>query len=170
LERVSPSEAIYPLQHVTEKTTIYTPKVIVFRENEHKGYAFMDVPTTLDVLTACAISSNKHTHQLSKELLETTEEIIRSILLRAWYEKQDCIVLGALGCGAFHNPPTQIAQAFHKVLCEDEYANLFKLIVFAIIEDHNSLNGNLQPFVEQFKSKALSLPQLQKKALQSIKK
>ena len=65
----------------------------------------------------------------------------------------DSIVLGAFGCGAFHNPPKHIARLFHEVIDEEEFKDKYKLIAFAILEDHNSpRGGNLQPFIEEFKS------------------
>ena len=64
----------------------------------------------------------------------------------------DSIVLGAFGCGAFHNPPKHITRLFHEVIDEKEFQNKYKLIAFAILEDHNSpKGGNLQPFIEEFK-------------------
>jgi len=63
----------------------------------------------------------------------------------------DSIVLGAFGCGAFHNPPHHIAQLFHEVIDEAEFKNKYKLIAFAVLEDLNSpRGGNLQPFIEEF--------------------
>lgn len=49
-----------------------------------------------------------------------------------------------------------------------EYAQSFKYIVFAIIDDHNAKkahnpNGNVQPFAEVFKVDMLTIDQLQEK-------
>ena len=68
-------------------------------------------------------------------------------------KNDDSIVLGAFGCGAFQNPPKHIARLFHEVIDEEEFKDKYKLIAFAILEDHNSpRGGNLQPFIEEFKS------------------
>ena len=58
----------------------------------------------------------------------------------------DSLVLGAWGCGAFGNPPEQMAQLFIDVLNEDEFHGRYKDIRFAIIEDHNSRGRNYQTF------------------------
>ena len=47
----------------------------------------------------------------------------------------DAIVLGAWGCGAFRNPPTEVARCFKEVLTEDDMIGLYKRVVFAIIAD-----------------------------------
>lgn len=65
------------------------------------------------------------------------------------------IVLGAFGCGIFHNPPKDIAKCFNMVINEKEFKNAFDKIVFAILEDccsNNKYNksGNFRPFKEQF--------------------
>jgi uncharacterized protein (TIGR02452 family) len=64
-------------------------------------------------------------------------------------------VLSAFGCGAFANPPNHIARLFKEVFLEDEFLGVFKYIVFAIYEDHNSSKahnpyGNVLPFLEVF--------------------
>jgi uncharacterized protein (TIGR02452 family) len=64
------------------------------------------------------------------------------------------LVLGAFGCGAFGNPPRQMAELFKKVLAEKEFYGFFSEICFAIIEDDNSTKcnkeGNYKPFKEVF--------------------
>ena len=62
----------------------------------------------------------------------------------------DALVLGALGCGAVANPPLHIAQLFKQVMEEREFKNKYRKIVFAVIEDRNSRNHNLLPFLTVF--------------------
>jgi uncharacterized protein (TIGR02452 family) len=66
------------------------------------------------------------------------------------------LVLSALGCGAFCNPPGHMASLFHEILQEKPYKQAFKEIVFAIQNDHNTHKwynplGNFQPFADEFK-------------------
>jgi len=65
---------------------------------------------------------------------------IRSILRagRLCQLSADTIVLGAFGCGAFHNPPDQVARMFKEVLQESSIQNLYREIIFAIKEEHNA--------------------------------
>ena len=80
---------------------------------------------------------------------------IKQILDIALENGNDSIVLSAFGCGAYGTPPKIVAKIFHDVIYSDEYKNLFKEIVFAIINlpstngTHNP-EGNFKPFKETF--------------------
>lgn len=50
-------------------------------------------------------------------------------------EKYDHVILGALGCGAFGNPPHQVASIFHELL--QQYAGLLPPVTFAILGERN---------------------------------
>ena len=58
----------------------------------------------------------------------------------------DALVLSAFGCGAFGNPPSDIARLFAEVLGEPEFAQAFKGISFAIIDDQNGTFAPLPAF------------------------
>ncbi len=67
----------------------------------------------------------------------------------------DSLVLSAMGCGAFANPPAHIAKLFHQVIEEEEFKNAFKLIDFAILDGYrtglrHNPEGNLKPFQREF--------------------
>lgn len=127
--------------------TIYTPQVIVSRHSEADGYGWLSKPMALDVLTACALD-RKQQRDLPYSPLEESQmgDIIESVLLRAVTEGKDCIILGAFGCGAFNNPPLQVATIFRKKLIDEGFARFFRLVVFAIIEDGNSAGKNMASF------------------------
>ncbi len=60
-----------------------------------------------------------------------------------------------------------IAQLFREVITR-QFTKSFKYIVFSIINDHNAgkahnRNGNIQPFAEVFKVKALTINELREK-------
>jgi len=50
-----------------------------------------------------------------------TKEKIRLVLRIAAREKHELLVLGALGCGAFRNPPADFAMRWSEVLDEEEF-------------------------------------------------
>lgn len=60
------------------------------------------------------------------------------------------LVLGALGCGAYGNPPEEVARIFKRVICGDSrratHAEGIEEIVFAIFDD----GENLRVFREVF--------------------
>ena len=80
---------------------------------------------------------------------------IRVILNLAAIHEHDCIVLSAFGCGAYRNPPNEVANIFFEKLRENEYNGRFSKVIFAIFNDHNacheySPDGNIVPFVNVF--------------------
>ena len=77
-----------------------------------------------------------------------TKMKIRTMLSLAAKNKCEFIILGAWGCGVFKNNPVDIADAFYEVLVDEGYERLFKQVVFAIINDSNSVGDNLSIFKE----------------------
>lgn len=55
------------------------------------------------------------------------------------------LVLGALGCGVYANPPAEIAKFWLEVLREDEFhGNLWREVYFAVYDSKN--NGSFEIF------------------------
>ena len=76
---------------------------------------------------------------------------IMAIVRAAEVSGCEVAILSAFGCGAFGNPPEQVAQMFHTHLAK----SALKHVVFAIVDDHNSYrhhneNGNFLPFFYEF--------------------
>lgn len=136
---------------------IYSPDVIFFREAEGRNYRLSDNPFRASVISVAGVAHpplDKNGLMFPREQ-EQTKDKIRTILRIAMEHCHDALVLGALGCGAFGNPPAQVAKLFHEVFEEPEFKNQFKKVVFAILEDRNSLRnsttGNYMPFKNEFK-------------------
>lgn len=71
-------------------------------------------------------------HIADNDLLELHVRRWRQIM-RAAAGRDDVLVLGAFGCGAFRNPPALVADAFQELLRRDPLlAAAFKEIVFAV--------------------------------------
>lgn len=66
---------------------------------------------------------------------------IKLILLTAHQKKTTHLILGALGCGAYHNPPEEVAKMFRKCIYGDRKGKGvldlggLEEIVFAIFDD-----------------------------------
>jgi len=152
--------APYPLRNCN---VVYTPDVCVFRDTEAKGYRLLEDPIPVAFI-ACAAKS--HPQLVSGKLRLHPREVaeletkIRRTLSAALSHGHDCIVLSALGCGAFCNPPQHVAEIFHTVLTTAPYVNTFRVVAFAIFDDHNAgkahnPEGNYRPFARVFGEEAL---------------
>jgi uncharacterized protein (TIGR02452 family) len=105
---------------------ILSPDVPVFRTED--GTA-LDEPWTLGILTCAAPYALGVGLERSADLLAAR---IRRVLAIAAAHGYDGLVLGAWGCGAFHNDPARTARDFHAALTERDGA--FSDVVFAIAD------------------------------------
>jgi uncharacterized protein (TIGR02452 family) len=141
---------MYPLP---EFGGFYSPSVTVFRDTEANGYAFLRKPRHVAFIAASAYKDPKlkeNGEELVDEVFEATKKKILAILDIALLHKHDSIVLSAFGCGAYNNPAPSMARAFKEVL--KEYKDRFRVVAFAIIDDHNAKgDGNFKIFQEMFK-------------------
>lgn len=131
---------------------IYSADVTVFKDGE---YEWLYDPYQTAFISVAAMNINRALRQgepvlvdgrLSDRAVAITKNKIRTIYRIGILHGHDSLVLGAWGCGAFGNPPEQMAQIFVDVLNEDEFRGRYKDIRFAIIEDHNSRGRNYQMF------------------------
>lgn len=136
---------------------IYTPNAFVFRGTESEGYKLLDSPFYVSFV---AVPGMNHPEldsdgMIINNLIEPIKNKIRTIFRIGLIHGHDSLVLGALGCGAFRNPPRHVARLFHEVIDEPEFKNKYRCIVFAILDDHNAHQkhnpeGNFKPFAEEF--------------------
>lgn len=146
----------YPLNR--DYGGIYTPNATVFRGEEKDGYPLLGESSFLMSFIAVPGINRpdlKDATHLADNMIEGTKNKMRTILRIGLRHGHDSLVLGALGCGAFCNPPSHIAQLFHEVFEEAEFKNKYRLISFAILDDHNAHRshnpeGNYLPFVKEF--------------------
>lgn len=155
-------EQYFPLEkpgEVDKFTGIYTENVTVFRE---VGYGFCEDVFHVDVFTLAAI----HLYGAPPEgFKEATASRIRAIYQCAAEHGVHTLVLAALGCGAFRNPPLIIAELFIQIL-QTEFEGVFKHVIFGIIlsennigifkERVNTLVTNNPKFTKELKSKAMA--------------
>lgn len=122
---------------------IYSPTVLIFRENEAKGYSFMWNSTSPNLLPRVSVISlaaenirgsgsvknGKYTNQNTRILMM---DKMRLILRTAATNRHSRLILGALGCGVFGHPPSEVATCWRNVLHEPEFDGWFETIIFAI--------------------------------------
>ncbi|HKL57680.1 MAG TPA: TIGR02452 family protein [Sphaerochaeta sp.] len=142
---------------------VYSPKVTVFRGREKDGYPLLDQPYKASFIALPAIygppliKNKKGLYEMEEPDRLLTKEKIRTLLKVAKNHNHQTLILSAMGCGAFCNPPNQVASLFREVLQESPYRGSFAKIIFAITDDHNTHKwynpeGNYAPFAREFKN------------------
>ena len=131
----------YPL-NVNE--TIYSPQVTIIRDSRDKKYKYID---EIDIaLISCAairkpaLIDNKYTDNDYNIMYNKIESIFKIAIIHG----HDSLVLGALGCGVFNNPPEEIANMFSILI--NKYGKHFTKIGFAILVVKDKDTENLNVF------------------------
>jgi uncharacterized protein (TIGR02452 family) len=128
---------------------IFTTDAVVIRGSEDKGYPWLQNPENLSFISVAAYRNPKWDPKIETGMMRKMKIMLNMCLENHHYN----VVLSAFGCGAYRNPPKNVARCFKKVVTE--FNGLFDNIIFAIIDDHNSFQkhnaeGNLTPFAEAF--------------------
>lgn len=143
----------YPLP---AKAAIYSPNVLVFRDSMANGHRLLDctVPSQLpliSVISAAALykpevtsgrqqqtSGARYVKPTDRSLMAEKMRIILRVAIRNQHRK---IVLGALGCGVFQNPPGEVSRLWEHVLQEPEFSGgWWEEVVFAILSPPGDRN------------------------------
>ncbi len=148
----------YPLHRNSAAAGIYVPRVPVFRAGYEKGYQYLNHPFEISFGVFAAyhnpqLDRSSGSPRLHPTTAAATREKIRTFFEMARQHGHQSVVFSALGCGAFGNPPDQIAEITLDVI-QREFAHCFKEIVIAIVEDHNTgqphnPEGNFKPFARR---------------------
>ena len=154
---IKPRDEQYPLP--MRFGAIYSPGIVVLKASEDKNYEYLDKPFVVDILTIAALKKPMLTKDgtLNDADKDIVRDKIRTMLNLALDWENDSVVFGAFGCGAYKNPPEEIAKLFKEVINEPNYKNKLKKIVFAILDDGNAHRehnprGNFLPFKEIFEN------------------
>ena len=136
---------------------VYSGIVTFFRSDEKKGSMLLDQPYNIPVISVAALRGPRieKDGMMAQAEANITLDKMRTIFRIGIDKGHDSLVLSALGCGAFANPPAHIAKLFHQVIEEPEFKGAFKLIDFAILDGYrtglkHNPEGNLKPFQREF--------------------
>jgi hypothetical protein len=102
-------------------------------------------------LSDCAVTGGSRSSDFTDLCDSDTEELterLRLILRVAAMKGHDAVVLGAMGCGAWRNPPRSVARVFARVL--PEFDGVFKEICIAILTTDRSTGSVLRVFQDVF--------------------
>ncbi|KNG52666.1 mitochondrial chaperone bcs1 [Stemphylium lycopersici] len=145
---LSLSETIYPLPSLA---AIHSPNVLLIRDSMTNGHFLLTPQSPYDLPTVSVISAaalRKPT--LSDDGLSfkhagaraVTKKKIRLVLRVAANKGHTKLVLGALGCGVFANPPKEVAQCFLEVFQEPEFqGGWWEEVVFAVLDNVKGADG-----------------------------
>lgn len=107
-------------------------------------------PIKVDVITIAAPNLNKsyEGNIIDQEIVDNYDSIMIQKLVSIWdigaLNKCDNLILGAWGCGVFKNDPNVLVELFNRVLAHKR--EMFDNIVFAVINDQNSVGNNYEIF------------------------
>jgi len=112
------------------------PQVTVFKDANYKP---LKEPFKIDILNVVALRSprimdNEYESSTHKQMMDDKIQAIFEVALK---NKNDSLVLGALGCGAFSNPPQVVARLFRKHA--GTFHKMFKSIIFAVLGTNHSI-------------------------------
>lgn len=135
---VTQLQSFYPLCAGGSTEAIYSPSVPVLRKAEAAGYEWYADKPTISFIACPAI---KMPHWVDSAVdrdgdLKDADKMrlgkrLRLILRIAAAKGHDAVVLGAMGCGAWNNPPRAVARVFATIL--PEFDGVFKTITIAIL-------------------------------------
>lgn len=142
----------YPLP---EAGGIYSPTVVVIRENMAQGHELLDLtrPEDLPVFSCVSVAAingpkirrdkdGRESYENRRDR-ETMQEKIRAVLRIAAINKHRVLVLGALGCGAFGNPRGEVVACWKGVLTETEFqGGWWETVIFAVMEPNETKDGD----------------------------
>lgn len=118
---------------------IYSENVTFFKD---KDYNLMN-PFTCDVITIASVNLNSK--EAPDDYIDIMTNKISTILYVPYKHGCKNIVLSAFGCGVFKNDPLFVSSLFKKLL-DSGYSSLYNKVVFAILNDRNSVSNNYEIF------------------------
>jgi len=142
---------------------IFSPAIVVFKNDLDRDC--VDLPenerTVVSVITVAAprhpALNESRTKFAKEEDVRDLRGKIRIILRIAVRNKQDSLVLGAMGCGAYGCPPVFVANEMKAILLEDEFQGWFKNVMFAVYSSAVNGPSNFKTFREAYKGFEMNL-------------
>ena len=145
----------YRYYPVPEAGGIYSPTVVVIRQNMSSGHGLMDLskPDDLPVFSCVSVAAIRGP-AVEKDIggmerykragdRDIMKEKMRVVLRVAAVKGHRALVLGALGCGAFENPRREVVECWKEVFSENEFqGGWWERVVFAVMESGGAKDGD----------------------------
>lgn len=132
----------YPIH---PRAALYAPNVALFRGSFATGHTRFTEPDALKLPALSVVSvAALRKPELTKDSEDFADDVdrdvtmgkIRLVLRIAAVEGHTRLVLGALGCGVFRNPPKAVAKCFLDVFREPEFqGGWWEEVVFAVMDN-----------------------------------
>jgi len=144
--------------YIAESTCLVTPQVHILRDGFDTEHATADsqlfgecATASVTVLSAAArrygsIGDAQRDSGLPGRMVQTW----KAVLSAASASGASQLVVSALGCGAFNNPPQLVGRALAVALSECSPGSCLEEVHVVIMEDHNSHGRNEKQFREGF--------------------
>jgi uncharacterized protein (TIGR02452 family) len=160
-------ESYYPWEPLD---ALYTKDVVIIRSSKADGHRLLWPEKRADQLPVASVISVAGIRQPalstggdkdgqmfdSESERSLTKDKMRLALRIAARQGHEMLVLGALGCGAFGNPPQDVARCWLDVLQEDEFqGGWWSGIWYAVFDARNE--GNFAVFNEILGSKTVGV-------------
>lgn len=128
----------YPISELPSQEGLYTSFATVFKETEKNRCVMLKEPFRMAFIAVPGLRNPQLTDRgvFSKQDDEKLANKIELIFQIAFAKGHDSIVLGALGCGAWRNPPRLVAEKF-KQMCA-KYHGVFRRLTFACLDMNES--------------------------------
>jgi len=151
-------EKYYPWPNLGQGSDagIFSPAVVIFKDD--LDHSCVDLPVdqreTVAVLT---IAAPRRPEVVGGRLLidsdvKDLQEKIRLAYRMAGHNKQQVLVLGAMGCGVYGCPPRHVAEEMRAILFDQEFVGWFKEVIFAIYPAGRTGQINYDIFKEVFEA------------------
>lgn len=144
----------YRYYALPEAGGVYSPTVVVIRQNMSSGHGLMDLgkPDQLPVFSCVSVAAirgpavekdiggiERYKHAGDRDIMK---EKMRVVLRVAAVKGHRVLVLGALGCGAFANPRGEVVECWKEVFSESEFqGGWWERIVYAVMEPGGTKDG-----------------------------
>lgn len=110
---------------------IFTPDVVVFKTDTLLPETMAESDWyKVDVITCAAPNLGRERNCSDEKLFEIHKKRLEQILKIAAFHGAEVLILGAFGCGAFHNPPEIVAKAEKEILAD--FKDKFETVEFAV--------------------------------------
>lgn len=135
---LSISSRWYPMEDVE----VYMSEEVVFFKD--KNYKDFKEAYEVSVISCPAVKLEDG--KKPKNYKQITEEKMKLMLTIPFQHACRRLILGAWGCGVYGNDPNYIAKEFKRLLFKGGYRFLYDEVIFAIINDKNSVGSNYEIF------------------------